>query len=210
VTVANVPPSASAGGPYDGKPLEAVTFSGAATDPGARDKLEYAWDFDYRGTFAADAVGVDLTRPSHTYVFPGTYTVALQVRDDDGGVSQVATVAVTIRAPTSTNALVTGSVRWSRDVATLLELHADAGRLWGQARFEGDGRTITATEVLAIVVTGDDVIVFAGSAEDVIRIDAHDGGNPGTGDTYRLRLASGYDSGVLERASGNLVIHHAP
>jgi PKD repeat protein len=210
VTVANVPPSASAGGPYEGTPLAAVTFSAAATDPGARDTLEYAWDFDYRGTFTADAVAVDLNRPSHTYVFPGAYTVALQVRDDDGGVSQIATAAVSIQPPTSTNAHVTGSVRWSRDVATLLELHADGGRVWGQARFEGDGRSITATELVAIVVTGDDVIVFARSADDVLRIDAHDGGNPGTGDTYRLRLASGYDSGVLERATGNLVIHRAP
>lgn len=206
-TIANVAPSATAGGPYEGTPLAPIVISGDATDPGVRDTLEYAWDFEYDGTFSADATGVDLRRPSHTYVFPGTYAVALRVRDDDGGESTTATAAVTIRLPTSTPALVTGSLRWSRDVSTLLEVHSEDGRSWGQVRFEGDGRTIAVTAIDAVVVAGPDVVVFARADDELVRIDAHDGGNPGAGDTLRLRLAGGYDSGILTQVTGNLVVH---
>jgi len=96
VSVANVAPSADAGGPYAGEAGTAITFAGAAGDPGA-DALTYAWDFDYDGvTFSPDASGIDLTAPANTYTSPGTFTVALQVTDDDGGVSPVATAPVDV------------------------------------------------------------------------------------------------------------------
>ena len=39
------------------------------------------------------------------------------------------------------------------------------------------------------------------------RLDLHDGGDPGTSDTLRLRLSDGYDSGTLARVTGNLKVH---
>jgi PKD repeat protein len=99
-TISNVAPTADAGGPYTGYVGPAVTFAGSATDPGTADLLTYEWDFDYDGTtFTANASGVDLTNPSHTYDSEGTYTVALCVSDDDGGVSTISTATVTITTP---------------------------------------------------------------------------------------------------------------
>ena len=96
VVVANVAPSASVGGPYAVDEGTVLTFSGSATDPG-EDVLTYEWDFDYDGvTFTLDASGEDLTGPSNTYTNDGARTVALRVRDDDGGLSTVRTADVTI------------------------------------------------------------------------------------------------------------------
>ncbi len=96
VNIANVPPSINAGGPYsvdEGSPL---TFCGSATDPG-QDALTYEWDFDYdEVTFTVDSSGEDLTVPSTTYANDGQRTVALRVRDDDGGVSAIQSAAVTV------------------------------------------------------------------------------------------------------------------
>ncbi|MCX6646461.1 MAG: PKD domain-containing protein [bacterium] len=41
----------------------------------------FEWDFDYIGTFNADASGENVT---HSYTDPGTYYVQLQVTDDEG------------------------------------------------------------------------------------------------------------------------------
>ena len=95
-TVANIPPSASAGGAYTVDEGSALTFSGSATDPG-QDTLTYEWDFDYDGaTFDVDSSGEDLTAPSNTYPNDGSETIAMRVRDEDGGVSSVRTTTVTV------------------------------------------------------------------------------------------------------------------
>ena len=52
ITVANVAPTANAGGPYSTIDDTAITLTGTATDPaGALDPLTYAWDLDNNGTF---------------------------------------------------------------------------------------------------------------------------------------------------------------
>jgi PKD repeat protein len=108
-TISNVAPTADAGGLYEGYAGQAVTFAGSATDSGTVDVLTYEWDFDYVGTaFTIDASGIGLTNPSHVYD-EGTYTVALRVEDDDGGISSISTATVTITAldeelPVITNA----------------------------------------------------------------------------------------------------------
>ena len=83
----------------------AVTFSGSATEPG-QDTLTYEWDLTYDGaTFNVDVSGVDLTGPQTTYVNDGTNTVALRVRDDDGGVSSIDTATTTVaNVPPTANA----------------------------------------------------------------------------------------------------------
>ena len=104
VTVANVSPSANAGGPYIVDAGTALTFSGSATDPG-NDTLTYEWDFEYTGTTfntvgSTTASGVDLTSPRYTYAQDGILTVALRVRDDDDAVSPIMTAQITARAQT--------------------------------------------------------------------------------------------------------------
>ena len=108
VTVANVLPSANAGGPYTVEDGTALTFAGSATDPGT-DTLTYEWDFEYDGTTfntvgPTTAAGIDLIGPSYTYPNDGSFTVALRVGDDDG-VGTVVTADVTVSpaaAPTAT------------------------------------------------------------------------------------------------------------
>src|SRR5262249_38408149 len=45
VTVSNVAPTVSAGGPYNSAPGTAITFNPTVTDPGVNDALTYAWNF---------------------------------------------------------------------------------------------------------------------------------------------------------------------
>jgi hypothetical protein len=94
--VGNVPPTASAGGPYSGVEGSPITFAGTASDPGA-DVLVFEWDFDYDGsTFQVEATGATA---QHSYALDGGYTVALRVTDDH--VATLATTSVTVsdRAP---------------------------------------------------------------------------------------------------------------
>jgi subtilisin len=109
-TISNVVPTADAGGPYEGYAGQAVTFAGSATDPGTADVLTYEWDFDHGETFATDERGVDLANPSYTYAAEGIYTVALRVKDDDGGVSTISTATVTITAPDKEAPVITDAI----------------------------------------------------------------------------------------------------
>jgi PKD repeat protein len=92
VTINNVAPQASAGGPYSGTEGSPVAFSGSATDPGT-DTLTYAWDFDDSdGVAYQDAAG-----PNPNWIWPDDFsgTVYLRVTDDDGGMG-TSTASVTI------------------------------------------------------------------------------------------------------------------
>jgi chitodextrinase len=59
-------------------PGDIVTFNGSAFDPGILDKLTFEWDFGD----GASALGADA---SHSFSTAGTYTISLNVTDDDGG-----------------------------------------------------------------------------------------------------------------------------
>ncbi|MCB0211353.1 MAG: PKD domain-containing protein [Anaerolineae bacterium] len=79
VTIANVPPSANAGGPYSGNEGSTINFNGGgSSDPGTSDTLTYAWDFGDGATGSGVSV-------SHMYADNSNYTVILTVTDDDGG-----------------------------------------------------------------------------------------------------------------------------
>jgi PKD repeat protein len=106
----NVAPLANAGGPYSGSANVSITFSGNATDPGTADNLTYDWDFEYDGVnFSVDESGIDLTNPSHTYISAGIYTVALQVKDGDGGISPISTANVTVTALDTNGPVISGA-----------------------------------------------------------------------------------------------------
>jgi PKD repeat protein len=81
VTVNNVAPTASAGGPYSAVMHYPLQFNGSATDPGTDDVLTYEWDLDDDGQYD-DYTG---RYPVKTYTSAGTYNVSLRVTDDDGG-----------------------------------------------------------------------------------------------------------------------------
>jgi hypothetical protein len=122
---------------------------------------------------------------------------------------------VTVGLPTSTAALITGAVRWSRGIDTLFGIISDGHHLTaGAVGWSGDGFTFASAWVESVVVTGNDAVVFGhgilvGHPSTTLarRLDLRDAGNPGIGDTLRLRLNNGYDSGTLARVTGNLFIH---
>lgn len=81
-TIANLPPTAEAGGPYSGLVNQPVQLSGSGSDPGSVDvsSLTYAWDLDNDGAYD-DATG---RNPAPTFPSEGTYPISLRVTDKDG------------------------------------------------------------------------------------------------------------------------------
>jgi hypothetical protein len=216
VTVVNAAPTAMVGGPYIGTAGNPVTFSGDATDPaGSDDTLTYRWDFMYDGTtFAVDSQGVDQKTPSSTYLFPGTYSVALQVTDEDGGTSTLSATSVTISTPSCTRGRITGDLTWIRSIKTSIDIHSSSTSTnpTGPFKYTGDGRAYTATRLDCLIVdpNGVDAKLYGMAGLVKFRLDVHDGGDPGTSDTLRLRTSAGYDSGILSRSKGNLKVAPKP
>ena len=98
VTIHNVPPTAYAGGLYNGELNEAINFQGSADDPGVDDLpiLLFEWDFNNDGS--ADYTGQNV---QWTYSNGGLFKVVLTVSDDDGGSdTDTATVSIQNDPPT--------------------------------------------------------------------------------------------------------------
>jgi len=72
-----------------------LTFDGSGSfDPDSDGTVvSYEWDFDYSGSFSTNASGVS---SNHTFDTAGTYEVALQVTDNDGAVSELDIIDVTV------------------------------------------------------------------------------------------------------------------
>ena len=88
----------------------------------------------------------------------------------------------------------------------------------GQEEFQdhgpADAINVHSIDVLAVTcsrdgtaasIFGTATIDGAGSVN--FRIDVQDLGEPGSTDTYRIRLSTGYDSGVQVIVGGNVQIH---
>ena len=82
----NVPPTASANGPYNGTAGVAVSFSSAGSNDPNGSIASYAWTFGDGGTSAA-------ANPSHTYANAATYNVSLTVTDNQGATGSATTSA---------------------------------------------------------------------------------------------------------------------
>ncbi|MCB0192985.1 MAG: PKD domain-containing protein [Anaerolineae bacterium] len=80
VPIANLDPTANAGGPYNTTVDTPISLSGSGTDPSVTDPLTFDWDLDNDGTFESPGQSVSFTSST-----TGTYTVVLRVSDDDGG-----------------------------------------------------------------------------------------------------------------------------
>ncbi|QDT12876.1 lamin tail domain-containing protein [Planctomycetes bacterium K23_9] len=102
--VANVAPTAVAGGPYTGTVGDAISLSGAASSDTDGTIATYAWDLDNDGQFD-DATGATASFDSAT---AGTFTVGLQVTDDEGAIS-TDTASVFVNAAITPGLVVTQS-----------------------------------------------------------------------------------------------------
>jgi hypothetical protein len=101
VTVVNVPPRVFLGLGYRIHEGDTIAFQGSISDPGvSSETYTYSWDFNYDGqTLNSQASGAT---PQHTFLHPGTYQVAAQVLDNQGGVGLgETTVTVLPDAPTA-------------------------------------------------------------------------------------------------------------
>ncbi|MCI0516057.1 PKD domain-containing protein [candidate division KSB1 bacterium] len=97
VTVDNVAPVANAGGPYRGVAGDTLLLVGNATDAGAADlaNLAFQWDLDQDGSFEVN--GRETFKKFST---DGRFSITLRVMDDDGGIgADTALVIITGAAP---------------------------------------------------------------------------------------------------------------
>jgi hypothetical protein len=78
VNIANVAPTAEAGGPYNCVVGDAVTLSGSGSDPG-NDPLTYAWDLNNDGTYETAGQNILFSCAAE-----GSFPVSLRVTDGDG------------------------------------------------------------------------------------------------------------------------------
>ena len=97
VPVANVPPSVTITGPPAGSLYQVgqpVTFSGTFTDPGTADTHAATWSLDGvdRGGTVTESGGSGTASLVTSFAAAGVYSVALTVKDDDGGVGSSSTV----------------------------------------------------------------------------------------------------------------------
>jgi len=100
-TVTNTVPIANAGGPYTGQKNTQIAISGAASNDPDGTIVLYQWDCD-----ASDGVnlsaGTASPTTSCTYPTIGSYTVTLQITDDDGAMdTDTATVTISNATPTA-------------------------------------------------------------------------------------------------------------
>ena len=102
VTVANVKPTATAGGPYTGSENAAIQLGGTGDDPAANDddpKLTYKWTVNAAGIDAGGACTFDDDTKKNAKVTctdDGAFTVTLVATDDDGAASTGSTANLTV------------------------------------------------------------------------------------------------------------------
>ena len=99
VAIANIDPTANAGGTYSVDEGGTVTLAGTATDAAA-DVLSYAWDLD--GDTVFETTGASATFDASSLDGPTSIAVGFRVTDDDGGVAyDTATINVVNVNPTA-------------------------------------------------------------------------------------------------------------
>lgn len=83
--IQNQPPVANITGPPTGYTNQTILFSAKNSYDSDGYIVGYRWDFDNDGLFDVD--WLDETIVIHTYSAPGSYTVKLQIEDNDGEIS---------------------------------------------------------------------------------------------------------------------------
>ena len=129
VTVANVKPTATAGGPYTGNENAAIQLAGTGDDPAANDddpKLTYKWTVNAAGIDAGGACTFDDDTKKDAKVTctdDGAFTVTLVATDDDGAASTGSTANLTV---SNMNPVADAGGPYSGDEGTAINLVGSA------------------------------------------------------------------------------------
>src|SRR5919109_1029457 len=96
----NAPPAAQIGAPSPAvpDPGEQISFSASGSSDSDGSISSYQWDFNYDGTFNAEASGQTTT---HSYPTAGNKTIRLRVTDNDGAIGEVGLALRVNASPTS-------------------------------------------------------------------------------------------------------------
>jgi len=182
--ISNVAPTIDSLVGDGGGPVGAtLAFEGVASDPGgAEDPLTWTWTWD-DGSPAE--VGVDLTDASHSWAVPGSYTVEVEVADDDGKeTSQSLTVVISnpgptlelVSEPASLDEAATGS--WTVEASDVLGDPVGLVWSWGDSTPNSSGAGLeTATHAYAddgaytIAVVATDAFGVTASLELTVSVD---------------------------------------
>lgn len=78
----NQAPTANAGGPYTGQTNSEIEFDGSSSSDSDGNIVGYRWDWTNDGTYETGWLSTPTA--THIYLHAGTYTVKLQVKDNDG------------------------------------------------------------------------------------------------------------------------------
>jgi hypothetical protein len=172
VTVDNAPPVLApltvTAGPI--APLQPVTVSGTFTDPGTNDTHTSTIDWGDMTTTPGtitESGGAGSVSKAHAYSAPGTYTISVDVIDDDGGIA-TRTTTVVINTPPTANAGGTYA-GFEGDSLNLTGTASDVDGdpltySWGFAVVGGPGTTCSATgtaTLTPILTCNDDATVTA-------------------------------------------------
>ncbi len=125
----NDPPTADANGPYAGDTGESITLDGTGSSDTDGSITSYAWDLDNDGSYD-DAAG---SQPTHSWSTAGTYTIGLEVTDDDGATDTETTTVDVNETPTVT----------TTDISSITPTSAESG---GNVTSNG-GSSVTARGV---------------------------------------------------------------
>jgi PKD repeat protein len=136
VTVDNVAPTVSIGGPYSGTARTAIGFTGSGSVPDTGDTLSYSWNF-------GDNTTSTLQNPTHTYTTAGHYTVSLTVSDQEGA-STTSTSTTTVTNPLTVSAGPNQTANEGSSVTFSGSASGGSGALSYQWAF-GDGSSATGT-----------------------------------------------------------------
>jgi PKD repeat protein len=184
VTVENVAPTVRAWAtPTLAMPRQAITFSGAFTDPGWLDTHTVEWNFG-DGTSASGGLTV-----AHAFDLGGVYTATLAVTDDDGGVDQAAVaVGVTCELyPIALHVDTLAGVEVGEEIEDIY--NGDGPGNFGWLSWTGDPSTPTLVESLTPPGDSDTYLNPYDAADHVLSVGDWVYGKPGVSNAKALRTA---------------------
>ncbi|HEY5839427.1 MAG TPA: MBG domain-containing protein [Pyrinomonadaceae bacterium] len=134
ITALPQPPTASAGGPYNGVVGSPVVFEGRASFDPDGSITTYQWNF-------GDSTSGTGPTPSHTYAQTGTYSVTLVVTDNSGSTASQTAIATIATGPPA-------------KASQTITFNAPANKTYGDAPFAVSASSSSGLSVSLAIISG--------------------------------------------------------